>query len=177
MPEPHHPDAPHRRYAAALMYALHKHRSQSREDGTPYVAHPIRVAESLRTIGGVTDTDVIVAALLHDLIEDTDTEYDDVRGRFGKRVADLVSALSGDMRLPKPERRVDVIERARHADGAVKAVRLADRLDNLDDMAGFSAARRAEYLDGSRRILEACRGANPALEAALQAAIDRLAAG
>jgi guanosine-3',5'-bis(diphosphate) 3'-pyrophosphohydrolase len=168
------PDAPHRRIAAALMYALEKHASQKRRDGSPYVAHPIRVAESLRSIGGVADPEVVMAALMHDLIEDTDCEYDDLRKRFGTRIADLVAVLSGDMRLPKPERRAEVIERARHGSKEVKAIRLADRLDNLLDMAGFSLARKLEYLEGSRRTLAACRGANAGLEAALERAIARL---
>ena len=167
-------DAPHRRIAAALMYALEKHAAQKRRDGSPYIAHPIRVAESLRSVGAVSDPDVIMAALMHDLIEDTDCEYDDLRGRFGVRVADLVAVLSGDMRLPKPDRRNEVIERARKAPPQAQTIRLADRIDNLLDMAGFSHARKAEYLEGSRKTLAACRGANAALEAALTEAIARV---
>lgn len=167
-------DAPHRRIAAALMYALDKHASQKRRDGSPYIAHPIRVAESLRSIAGVTDPEVIMAALMHDLIEDTDCEYDDLRGRFGTRVADLVAVLSGDMRLPKPQRRAEVIERVRGAVVEAKTIRLADRLDNLLDMAGFSVTRKTEYLDGSRKTLAACRDSNAALEEALARAIARV---
>ena len=165
---------PHRRYADAVLFAMEKHRHQTRRDGSPYIAHPIRVAESLRTIGGVHDIEVVVAALLHDLIEDTDCEFDTIAHRFGTRVATLVSELSGDMRLPKVERRQEVIERIRHASAEAKAIRLADRLDNLTDMAGFSEARRREYIDSSRRTLDACHGANPALEQALEAAIAGL---
>ena len=172
--DPENPDAPHRRIAAAQMYALEKHACQKRRDGSPYVAHPFRVAESLRSIGGVTDPEVVMAALMHDLIEDTDVEYDDLLSRFGRRVADLVATLSGDMRLPQPARRAEVIERARHAGVEVKTIRLADRLDNLLDMAGFSDARKREYVEGSEQTLAACRDANPALEEALERAIARL---
>lgn len=168
------PQAPHRRIAAAVMYAIEKHANQRRRDGSPYIAHPIRVAECLRCIGGVDDADVIIAALLHDSIEDTDCEWDDLDKRFGRRVADLVAILSGDMRLPKPQRRAEVIERARTAPTEAKAIRLADRLDNLLDMSGFSLGRKMEYVVGSRQTLDACRGANPALETAMEAAIARL---
>ncbi|HLU39692.1 MAG TPA: HD domain-containing protein [Planctomycetota bacterium] len=174
MHAPEAPEAPHRRIAAALLYAMEKHANQRRRDGSPYIAHPIRVAESLRSIGRIVDHEVVMAAYMHDLIEDTDCEYDDLRKRFGKRVADLVAVLSGDMRLPKPERRAEVIERARTAPPEAQAIRLADRLDNLLDMSGFSLARKQEYVDGSRRTLDACRGANAALEAALAAAIERI---
>jgi guanosine-3',5'-bis(diphosphate) 3'-pyrophosphohydrolase len=167
------PDAPHRRIAAALLYAIEKHGAQQRGDGSPYIAHPIRVAESVRSIAGVQDPEVVMAALMHDLIEDTAVEYDDLLRRFGQRVADLVAILSGDMRLPKPARRAEVVERIRTAEGAAKIVRLADRLDNLLDMASFSPARKREYVAGSKRILEACQGANAALESALAGAIAR----
>lgn len=156
------------------MYAIEKHACQKRRDGSPYVAHPFRVAESVRSIGGVTDPEVVMAAMMHDLIEDTDVEYDDLVKLFGRRVADLVASLSGDMRLPKPERRAEVIERARRGSTEVKTIRLADRLDNLLDMAGFSPGRKREYLEGSEQTLEACRGANAALEAALERAIARV---
>jgi guanosine-3',5'-bis(diphosphate) 3'-pyrophosphohydrolase len=175
--ETHHPiapDAPHRRYAEAVLYAIRKHACQERADGAPYIGHPLRVAESLRSIGGITDMDVIIAALLHDLIEDTDCEWASIAGRFGRRTADLVATLSGDMRLPKPERRREIVERIRGASAEAKAIRLADRFDNLTDMSGFSETRAAEYLAGSKKILEACRGANPGLEAALAEAIARL---
>lgn len=167
---------PHRRYAEAVLYAMRKHGDQTRRDGSPYIAHPLRVAESLRSIGGITDMDVILSGLLHDLIEDTDCEWQDIASRFGERVADLVAILSGDMRLPKHARRRDVVERIRTAPPEAKAVRLADRLDNLTDMKGFSESRRREYIQGSTQILEACQGANRALEEALEQAIHRLQA-
>ncbi|MCC6672070.1 MAG: HD domain-containing protein [Planctomycetes bacterium] len=166
---------PHRRYVDAVLFAMQKHHHQTRADGSPYIAHPLRVAESLRTIGGVQDHDVLIAALLHDLIEDTDCEYETLARRFGERVADLVSALSGDTRLPKRERRREANERIRHAGVEAKAIKLADRLDNLTDMNGFSETKRAGYVQHSREVLEACRGANQALEAALEAAIRALA--
>ena len=171
------PDAvpPHRRYAEAVLFAMEKHRNQQRTGGEPYIVHPLRVAESLRTIGGVTDHDVILAALLHDLIEDTDCEWDTLARRFGERIANLVAELSGDMRLPKPARRAEQIERVRRGSAEAKTIKLADRLDNLTDMNGFSETKRAGYVQHSREVLEACRGANQALEAALEAAIRALA--
>lgn len=169
------PEAPHRRIADAVMFAIEKHANQRRRDGTPYIAHPVRVAECLRRVGGVDDPDMIIAALLHDVIEDTDCEYDDLHKRFGRRVADLVAVLSGDMRLPKPPRRTEVIERVRNAPNDAKAIRLADRLDNLLDMSGFSLARKQEYVEGSRKTLAACQGANTALEEAMTRAIARIA--
>ncbi len=165
---------PHRRYAEAVLYTMHKHAAQTRRDGSPYIAHPLRVAESLRSIGGIDDMDVILAGLMHDLIEDTDCEWATIANRFGDRVADLVAVLSGDMRLPKPQRRQEVVDRIRTASDQAKAVRLADRLDNLTDMKGFTESRRQEYIRDSHKILEACKGANSALEKALADTVQRL---
>jgi guanosine-3',5'-bis(diphosphate) 3'-pyrophosphohydrolase len=164
-------DEPHHRYADAIEYMIRKHGVQQRRDGSPYFVHPIRVAEILRGIGGVDDMDVVIAAVLHDLIEDTECEWANLEQRFGKRVADLVAILTGDMRLPKPARRQEIVERIRAADTDAKAVRLADRLDNVTDMNGFSQTRKREYIEESKLILEACRGANAALERALSIAI------
>ncbi len=165
------PHEPHRRYAAAVLFAMEKHRIQTRRDGTPYIAHPLRVAESLRTIAAISDPDVIIAALLHDLIEDTECDWDAIESRFGARVADLVAELSGDMRLPKEHRRRDLLERIRKASPEARTIRLADRLDNLTDMQGFSERRRTDYIAGTQAVLEACHGANAALEARLRAAL------
>lgn len=167
---------PHRRYAEALLFAIEKHRIQTRRDGTPYIAHPIRVAESLRTIGGIQDEDVVIAGLLHDLIEDTETDFDGIESRFGPRVAGLVAEMTADMRLPKQERRRQQVIHIRTASREAKTIKLADRYDNLTDMNGFSEKRKLEYIAHSREVLAACTGANPGLEAALANAIRALEA-
>ena len=154
---------------------MDKHRIQTRRDGSPYIAHPLRVTESLRTIGGVTDDDVLIAGLLHDLIEDTECDHDAIASRFGNRVAGLVAEMTADMRLPKPERRRQQIEHIKTASREAKTIKLADRYDNLTDMNGFSEQRRLEYIASSREVLGACRGANAALEARLATAIEALA--
>ncbi len=165
-PESHH------RYVDAILYAIRKHGEQRRRDGRPYISHTLRVAEGLRTIGGITDPDVLIAGVLHDLIEDTECEWSSIEKRFGRRVADLVVVLTGDMRLPKVERRQEIIQRIRAANDEAKSIRLADRLDNLTDMQGFSDSKKRRYIEESGNILDACRGANPALEAALAAALE-----
>jgi (p)ppGpp synthase/HD superfamily hydrolase len=164
-PEPYH------HYVDAILYAMRKHSGQRRRDGRPYISHPLRVAESLRVLGGITDMDVLIAGLLHDLIEDTECEWADIERRFGSRVADLVATMTGDMRLPKPQRRQEIVDRIREASDEAKSIRLADRLDNLTDMQGFTESRKREYLEESRQILDACRAANEGLERALSDAI------
>lgn len=76
----------------AAQFAALKHKDQRRKDvkATPYINHPINLAEVLYTDGGVHDPIVIAAALLHDTIEDTRTTYDELRGAFAASVADVV---------------------------------------------------------------------------------------
>lgn len=91
----------------AAQFAAHKHRDQRRKDvkATPYINHPINLAEVLHTDGGVHDPIVIAAALLHDTIEDTETTYDELRGIFGTSVADVVIEVTDVKFLAKDSRK------------------------------------------------------------------------
>src|SRR5256885_16211304 len=85
----------------AISFAARKPQGQLRKAGrTPYFAHPVRVMMIVRDRWGVTDPEVLAAAVLHDTIEDTTTDYDDVVKRFGPRVAQFVALLTKDKRLP-----------------------------------------------------------------------------
>src|SRR5690349_24720355 len=89
----------------AVSFAARAHRGHTRKDGqTPYAAHPFRVCLIVRHVFGINDPEVLTAALLHDTIEDTATDYDDLAERFGPRVAGWVAALSKDTRVPDEER-------------------------------------------------------------------------
>src|SRR3954467_9177362 len=89
----------------AAGFAARAHRHQFRKDGlTPYAAHPFRVCLIVRHGFGIGDPEFLAAALLHDTIEDTTTDFDDLEERFGARVAGWVAALSKDTRLPDAER-------------------------------------------------------------------------
>src|ERR1051326_7002790 len=89
--------------AASLAARAHLH--QVRKDGrTPYFAHPVRVALAVSGVFGCRDEAALAAALLHDTIEDSTIDYDDLRGEFGSPVADLVAALTKNAALPERER-------------------------------------------------------------------------
>src|SRR5690349_3850684 len=98
----------------ALAFAAHKHRDQRRKDAeaSPYINHPIALAEVLAGEGGVTDIEVLAAALLHDTIEDTDTTIEELREQFGARIAGVVGEVTDDKDLPKAERKRLQIEHA-----------------------------------------------------------------
>lgn len=167
---------PIHQYATAVLYAFRLHDGQVRKDRdqTPYIAHPLRVAERLRA-HGVTDSDLLAAAVLHDTIEDCGTSYERLSAHFGERVAGLVAELTNDKRLPKAESKRQMLEDLPRHSAAARTVKLADRLDNLEDMEGsdWDLARRRDYVEESALLLSACRGVHPGLEQALEEAMAR----
>ena len=161
----------------ALAFAAHKHRDQRRKDpgASPYINHPIALADVLVNEGGVTDVEVLCAALLHDTVEDTATTPEELAGAFGERVAGIVAEVTDDQTLPKAERKRLQVEHAGELSQEAKLVKLADKICNLRDVAerappSWDLARRREYFDWAKRVVDGLRGAHPQLEAAFDAA-------
>src|SRR5262245_21460230 len=96
----------------AASFAARAHDSQKRKDKqTPYVSHVFRVCLVVREVFGFTDTAMLLAALLHDTIEDTTTDFDDIEKHFGKEVARWVAFLTKNKALPEEEREEDYVQR------------------------------------------------------------------
>jgi (p)ppGpp synthase/HD superfamily hydrolase len=146
---------------AAVSFAARAHQGQLRKDGkTPYASHVFRVCLILRHVFGVDDPRAMRAAVLHDAVEDTNTDFDDLEAEFGKDVAEWVAVLSKDKRLPEPERERAYVEGLVRAPWQVKLCKLADVFDNLSDARHSPPDQRARvcqnahrYLDGLRRDL------------------------
>ncbi len=138
----------------AASFAARAHRHQVRRDGaTPYVAHVFRVAMTVRDVFGCDDRVCIAAALLHDTIEDTGADYDEIAEHFGVEVADCVAALTKNMALPEAEREAEYDRRLAAADWRARLVKLADQYDNLCDLRGGDAAFRARAVARARRAV------------------------
>jgi guanosine-3',5'-bis(diphosphate) 3'-pyrophosphohydrolase len=164
----------------ALAFAADKHRDQRRKDAaaSPYINHPIALANVLVREGRVSEPDVIAAALLHDTLEDTQTSPAELRAAFGERVACIVAEVTDDKSLPKAERKRLQIEHAAAISREAKLVKLADKICNLRDMAehppaSWDLARRREYFDWARAVIDRLRGVHPGLEGAFDAAYAR----
>ncbi len=128
--------------------------------------------------GGVTDPEVLVAALLHDTIEDTDTSLAELEREFGARIAGMVAEVTDDKALPRAERKRLQIEHAAGISPGARLVKLADKICNLRDVAdhppaGWDRQRRQEYFDWARQVIDRLRGTNARLEAAFDAAYRR----
>jgi guanosine-3',5'-bis(diphosphate) 3'-pyrophosphohydrolase len=155
----------------AAQFAAQKHKDQRRKDvkATPYINHPINLAEVLHTDGGVRDPIVIAAALLHDTIEDTETTYDELRGVFGTSVADVVVEVTDVKFLAKESRKRLQVAKAGRSSERARLVKLADKICNLRDIlasppAGWSLARSQKYFDWAKQVVDQARGVNPKLE-------------
>ncbi len=162
----------------AAAFAARVHRHQLRKDGrTPYYAHVVRVAMVLRHQFGVTDPQALAAALLHDTIEDTVTDYDELAEQFGPTVAEWVAALTKDARLPEPQREEAYCRQLAAAAPMVRLIKLADMYDNLCDVAALSPQQRRRTAAKLRRYLEVVRHHLPAGgDHAVQLVAARLAA-
>jgi len=156
---------------SAAEFAARKHRDQRRKDerASPYINHPISLAQILREEGDIDDPAVIAAALLHDTIEDTETDYQELRGQFGSRVADMVVEVTDTKWLQKGSRKRLQVSKATKSSEGAKLIKLADKISNLRDVissppAGWSLARKREYFDWAKEVVDNVRGANAKLE-------------
>jgi GTP diphosphokinase / guanosine-3',5'-bis(diphosphate) 3'-diphosphatase len=165
----------------ALAFAAHKHRDQRRKDAeaSPYINHPIALADVLVNEGGVTDVEVLCAALLHDTVEDTATTHEELVDAFGSRIARIVAEVTDDKTLPKAERKRLQVEHAARLSPEAKLVKLADKISNLRDVASHPPAhwdlpRRREYFDWAKNVVDRLRGVHPRLEAAFDLAYAQM---
>jgi guanosine-3',5'-bis(diphosphate) 3'-pyrophosphohydrolase len=165
---------------AAVAFAAHKHSDQRRKDAkaSPYINHPIALARILREEGKVEDPAVIAAALLHDTLEDTQTEYQEIKGLFGAKIADMVVEVTDTKWLKKHLRkRLQISKASRSSEGA-KLIKLADKIANLRDIiasppANWSVERKREYFDWAKRVVDGVRGTNVRLEKAIRFSVSK----
>ena len=138
----------------AVAFAARAHRNQWRKDKeTPYCSHPFRVCLIVREVFGVNDPRVLAAAVLHDTIEDTTTDFDDVEEKFGTDIAEWVAALSKDKRRRDDEREVVYRRQLVAAPWPVHVCKLGDIFDNLMDSVHTSPAQQSKTLQRSRAYL------------------------
>lgn len=122
------------KWQKAASFASLMHDGQFRKDGvTPYIAHPMRVALILENVFHIHDDVVITSALLHDTLEDTLADYDQIEREFGKDVADIVAALTKDKTLRNTEREAAYDEGLKKASWHAIVIKLADVYDNYSD--------------------------------------------
>ena len=155
----------------AVDYAAKKHKLQRRKDNeTPYINHTIGVAYLLEQ-AGISKSEVLQAAILHDTIEDTDTSYEELVLEFGITVANLVKSVTDDTTKTSEERKRAQVEKMKTASVDTRCIKLADRIYNLRDMENvWTQEKQEKYKYWGRELLSACEGTNSILEQWLNAA-------
>jgi guanosine-3',5'-bis(diphosphate) 3'-pyrophosphohydrolase len=150
--------AAHSLWQQAVSFAARRHAGQVRKDGvTPYEAHPFRVAFTVRHVFEVEDPLALCAALLHDTIEDTTADYDELAEEFGNEIARAVASLTKDKRLPERARERAFFDQLAAASWQVRLVKLADAYDNLCDAERSGIALR-KTLRKAQRTCKLARG-------------------
>lgn len=157
----------------AANFAAKKHMNQRRKNALdePYINHPLSLAALLSNeLDGLhVDTCVLVAAILHDTIEDTNTTREEISALFGHKVLQIVLEVSDDKSLPKMTRKRLQIEHAKSLTYEARIVKLADKICNLRDMsispiAVMSNEKIVEYFDWSKAVIDEIRGTHAILE-------------
>jgi len=163
----------------ALRFSAEKHTNQRRKDAksSPYINHPIQVAETLWSTGGVRDVNLLTAAILHDTIEDTDTTPEEIESKFGEEVLSLVLEVTDDKSLPKQTRKQLQIEHASHKSEKAKMLKIADKLNNIQDIvksppSNWTLERKQEYLLWTEKVMAGLRGVSPELESQYDALLQ-----
>ena len=164
----------------ALAFAAERHSKQRRKDAdaSPYINHPIALAQVLCNEAGVEDAEVLAAAVLHDTIEDTKTTEDELTAAFGSVIASTVAEVTDNKLLAKQTRKELQVQHAPCLSERAKLVKLADKICNLRDVAAtppvdWPLEQRQAYFDWAKRVVDGLRGAHPRLEAIFDAAYAR----
>lgn len=154
----------------AADYAARAHRDHRRKGANkaPYINHLIDVCRLLADVGGVSDSAVLCAAMLHDVVEDTPVTIGEIRARFGDVVAELVAEVTDDKSLPKAVRKQLQIEHAPHLSPGACLIKISDKISNIRDFLidppPWGTARTVGYIDWSIRVTEGLPHRNPALD-------------
>jgi guanosine-3',5'-bis(diphosphate) 3'-pyrophosphohydrolase len=166
------PAAPVQRIFRAAMFAAEKHAAQKRKGAAaePYINHLLEVAQLISDSSEQLDTNLVIAGLLHDTIEDTGTTAEELEKAFGNDVTELVLELTDDKSLPKNVRKSLQVQDAAHKSVRAQIIKLADKISNLRSLltsppTSWSVERKREYFRWARQVVDALSAPNPVLKA------------
>lgn len=157
------------RFLDAIDFAADKHKFQRRKGylKIPYINHPVKVCKILTQVNE-TDEDLLLAAILHDTLEDTDAKKSEIIERFGTDVCKIVMEDTDDMDLPEKVRKQAQIDNASKLSHKAKLIRIADKIANITDVITYpiiwSRKKKLRYVEWSMNVFEGCRGQNELLD-------------
>lgn len=160
-----------RRILSAACFAAEKHAHQKRkgEKAEPYFNHLLEVAELIAASGPDLDVELIMAAFLHDTVEDTGVTLQELEQRFGKDVASLVAEVTDDKSLPKETRKQLQVQSTSEKSSRAQTLKLADKISNLRAVissppVGWSLERKREYFEWARQVISGIASPNKYLK-------------
>lgn len=164
-------------YAFAAERHVHQRRKGEKEE--PYLNHLVEVAALIAEATEGRDTNLVVAAILHDTIEDTDTSHDELEGLFSKDVADLVSEVTDNKALSKQTRKDLQVQKTPGKSDRAKMIKIADKTSNLRSIlnsppGNWDERRKETYLEWARQVVGGARGVNSWLEGRFDVAASEL---
>lgn len=164
----------------AARFAAERHAGQLRKGAhaEPYINHPLEVANLIANVGKIDEIDILMAGLLHDTIEDTQTTSEEITELFGETASGYVLEVTDNKHLPKARRKELQIEHAPHMSRGAKIVKLADKISNCRDVldnpaVDWDITRRREYIDWGVKVVSGLRGANEYLEDQFDIIVER----
>lgn len=160
---------------AAARWHVHQRRKGSAQE--PYINHLLEVASLVADATGGADPELVIAALLHDAIEDQEVPSELISREFGDRVAAIVAEVTDDKSLDKAERKRLQIEHAPKKSDAAKLIKLADKTSNVRAIAfapspDWAVKRRLEYINWAKKVVQGLRGSSALLEAQFDRAVE-----
>ena len=152
-------------FTNTLIFAAIAHKEQKRKvDHSPYINHLIEVADLLTRVSGVSKVDILQAAVLHDILEDTPTTKEEIQEYFGSNIANLVSELTDTPSLSLEEKRKKQLAHVQKSSVEIKLIKLADHTSNVAAIpSDWSIERTKEYLAWSLVVATTCSEACPKL--------------
>ncbi|MFW5820937.1 MAG: HD domain-containing protein [Bacteroidota bacterium] len=153
----------------AVVYAAEKHKYQRRKgfNQVPYINHPLKVSKLLSECGE-NDDSLLIAAILHDVVEDTDATEQEIADQFGTEVSELVMEVTDNKELPYAIRKNLQVKGAPGLSEKAKKLKIADKTCNIIDILTYpldwSTERKLSYLEWAKEVVDGCRSVNPDLE-------------
>jgi GTP diphosphokinase / guanosine-3',5'-bis(diphosphate) 3'-diphosphatase len=154
----------------AMEFAAEKHKYQRRKgfNEVPYINHPIKVANLLFHTGKIYEKTTILAAILHDVLEDTESSEYELLTLFGSDVVQVVKEVTDDMTLSYEERKRLQIIHAPNLSANAKVIKIADKICNMRDIISYpldwTLERKLSYFEWADKVVQGCRGINFPLE-------------
>jgi (p)ppGpp synthase/HD superfamily hydrolase len=172
---------PVRRILEAARFAADKHAAQKRKGllAEPYINHLLEVAQLIASASDVLDTDLVIAGLLHDILEDTCVTAAALEARFGSGVAALVAEVTDDKSLTRQARKALQVQNAPRKSARAQVIKLADKIANLRSIltsppVGWSEERKREYAEWAKQVVAGLTAPNASLKAEFDRVYDQL---